>query len=128
MDTTATAVTTIATLCRCGRPSSASAVINGERLCLPCCDLAVKQGIAALDQVPQQPRIVRNPVLASSMIAEMGYDAPTGTVEVLFHGSGGIYRYKGVPAALYNALRAAPSVGRAFHASIRHRRAGERCA
>lgn len=58
------------------------------------------------------PVITRTPV-TSSDLAEVGYDAKTQTLEVLFH-RGGVYRYFAVPPAVYEELMSAPSIGRYF--------------
>ena len=47
----------------------------------------------------------------SSMLYAIGYDQATQALEVVFH-TGGIYRYEGVPQAVYDELMAAPSRGR----------------
>lgn len=60
----------------------------------------------------------RNPV-SSSDLAEVGYDAPTMTLEIAFH-SGGVYQYFDVPESVYQALISADSVGRFFHANVRN--------
>jgi len=46
----------------------------------------------------------------SSMIYAVGYDAATSTLDVVFHNTG-VYRYSGVPKALYEGLLAAESKG-----------------
>ena len=59
----------------------------------------------------------RTPV-ASSVIARLGYDQDTETLEVEFH-TGRIYRYVGVPPSVYEALLNAESLGRYFNERIR---------
>jgi hypothetical protein len=57
------------------------------------------------------------PIQGSSNVAATGHDAKSNTMYVQFH-SGSVYSYPGRTAAEYEALRAAPSVGKhlnAFH-------------
>jgi hypothetical protein len=54
----------------------------------------------------------------SSNIAEVGYDASTGTLELLFH-NGRLYQYFDVPAAVHEELLQAPSPGQYFYQNIR---------
>lgn len=54
----------------------------------------------------------------SSSIAEIGYEAGTQTLEVEFN-NGGIYRYFGVPASVYDAFISCDSKGRFFNENIR---------
>lgn len=56
----------------------------------------------------------------SSSIAEVGYDPASSTLEVVFR-EGGVYRYFGVPAAVFSEFMAADSKGRYFVAEIRNR-------
>lgn len=51
------------------------------------------------------------PVLSSN-VAAIGFDARTSTLFVRFHNGARVYRYRGVPAAVYQAFLAAPSKGR----------------
>jgi hypothetical protein len=62
-------------------------------------------------------RMIRQPV-TSSNIREVGYDAASQTLEILFH-SGAVYQYSGVPDSVYRALMEAASHGSYFHTSIR---------
>ena len=55
--------------------------------------------------------------VASSTVAAIGYDATTKALEVEFR-NGSLYRYADVPAKVYEAVVAAPSVGRALHALV----------
>ena len=55
----------------------------------------------------------------SSMIASIGYDQSTGTVEVEFHSNGEIWQYFDVPEITYNEVPAAGSIGKAFIALIK---------
>lgn len=56
--------------------------------------------------------------VSSSNVAEVGYDAETGTLEVAFH-NGRIYQYFGVPLQVYEGLLATGSKGTFFHENIR---------
>jgi hypothetical protein len=51
------------------------------------------------------------PVLSSN-VAAVGYDAKSSTLVVRFHDGGRVYRYGGVPVAVYREFLAAPSKGR----------------
>ncbi len=55
----------------------------------------------------------------SSMIASIGYDQSSGTVEVEFRSSGQAWQYYDVPESTYNDVRAAGSLGKAFNAMIK---------
>ena len=72
----------------------------------------------------QVGRIAREPV-ASSSIAAFGYDEASRILEVEFP-NGSVYRYFGVPASVYGAMKEAASVGMFFHAMIRNRFASQR--
>jgi hypothetical protein len=61
--------------------------------------------------------ITRQPV-SSSNIAEVGFDEPTQTLEVLFVG-GRLYSYAHVPRAVFDALMEAPSIGSYFATAIK---------
>jgi len=54
----------------------------------------------------------------SSDLAEVGYDANSMTLEVLFQ-SGGLYQYFDVPEAVYVELMTSSSLGRFFNANIK---------
>jgi hypothetical protein len=56
----------------------------------------------------------------STVIAAVDYSADLARLEVTFH-SGRVYRYFLVPASIYAALRAAPSIGAYFNQNIRNR-------
>jgi hypothetical protein len=56
--------------------------------------------------------------VASSNIAEIGYDPESQTLEILFHG-GRLYRYYNVPQFHFERLIEAASVGGYFNAEIR---------
>jgi hypothetical protein len=58
--------------------------------------------------------------VVSSDLKSAGYDPATRTLEIEFH-SGGVYQYSGVSEWVYQALMAAPSHGRYFHANIKGR-------
>lgn len=64
----------------------------------------------------------RTPV-TSSVIAGIGYDAVTSTLEVEFC-SGRVYRYFRVPPAVVDALRRANSVGGYFNRVVKPRYRG----
>lgn len=66
----------------------------------------------------------RQPV-SSSNIASIGHEGSTDILEVEFHKSG-VYRFFNVPAAVYDALMAAPSHGVFFNANIKGQFAYER--
>lgn len=55
--------------------------------------------------------------ISSSMMASVGYDALTRTLEIEFV-RGGVYQYLDVPAPVHEALIATPSKGRFFQARI----------
>jgi len=57
--------------------------------------------------------------VTSSDLSQVGYDPNTKQLEVVFH-SGGAYLYSGVSPAEYQNLIHAGSVGRYFHAYIKH--------
>lgn len=59
----------------------------------------------------------RDPV-DSSVLAALGYEETTSTLEVEFR-SGRVYHYYAVPPSVYRALLSAPSHGRFFNNSIR---------
>jgi hypothetical protein len=54
----------------------------------------------------------------SSNIAAIGYDATTATLRVQFR-SQGVWDYKDVPEDRWEALKAAESHGKHFHAEIK---------
>lgn len=56
----------------------------------------------------------------SSMIASVGYDEGTGTVEIEFRSNGQIWQYYDVPETTYNEFRGVGSLGKAFHAIIKN--------
>ena len=57
--------------------------------------------------------------VASSNIAEIGYDPERRELRVLFT-NGGLYRYLDVPEVEFNKLKSATSVGRYFANSIKN--------
>ena len=56
--------------------------------------------------------------VSSSNIAEIGYDEPTGTLEILFH-SEALYQYFDVPVLVYEEFVAASSHGKYLNANIK---------
>ena len=64
----------------------------------------------------------RKPV-ASTVLAEVGYDEPSGVLEVQFR-SGRVYRYFQVPRTAYRALMKAESIGGYFNREIKTRYRG----
>ena len=61
----------------------------------------------------------------SSTISHVGYDKASSTLTIRFT-HGGTYNYPGVPESAYEALLAAESIGKHFHANIRNQYAGRR--
>jgi hypothetical protein len=61
----------------------------------------------------------RDPV-DSSMIASIGYDQPSSTMEIEFRSDGQVWQYFDVPEITYNEIRAAGSLGKAFHVLVKH--------
>jgi hypothetical protein len=57
--------------------------------------------------------------VGSSMIASIGYDQSSGTVEVEYRSNGQVWQYYDVPESTYNDVRAAGSLGKAFNAMIK---------
>ena len=56
----------------------------------------------------------------SSMIASIGYEQSSGTVEVEFRSNRQIWQYYDVPEFTYNEVRAASSLGKVFNAMIKN--------
>lgn len=56
--------------------------------------------------------------VSSSSISEVGYDATTNTLEIMFS-DGRVYQYFDVPVGAYEALMLAGSIGQHFHREIR---------
>lgn len=54
----------------------------------------------------------------SSSVTSMGHDPATNTMHVEFK-SGGTYAYSDVPPEKFEALQAAPSIGKHLHAHIK---------
>lgn len=52
-------------------------------------------------------------------IAIVGYEPETSTLEIAFR-IGGVYRYSGVPAEVYQGLLKAPSQGLYFDRHVKH--------
>jgi hypothetical protein len=61
---------------------------------------------------------MRRKRVASSVIAEIGYDDTHGLLEVEFH-NGRKYYYLSVPSNVYESLMAADSIGGYFNEKIR---------
>ena len=61
---------------------------------------------------------MRRKRVASSVIAEIGYDDEHGLLEVAFH-NGRTYYYLSVPIHVYDALMAADSIGGYFNENVR---------
>ena len=61
----------------------------------------------------------RTPV-NSSMIASIGYDQSSGTLEVEFNTGGAIWEYYDVPENMWHEFQSASSIGKYFHANIRN--------
>ena len=57
--------------------------------------------------------------VGSSMIASIGYDQSSCTMEVEYRSNGQVWQYYDVPEITYNELRAAASLGIAFNAMIK---------
>lgn len=58
-------------------------------------------------------------VTDSSLVAAVGYDAPTQTLDVEFHNSAPGYRYEKVPATLAWEFIASPSKGQFYNSRIK---------
>ncbi len=58
--------------------------------------------------------------VGSSMIASIGYDQSSGTVEVEYRSNGQVWQYYDVPEITYNEVRTAGSLGKAFNAMIKN--------
>ena len=58
--------------------------------------------------------------VTSSVIASIGYDPATNTMDVEFR-TGRLYRFFGITRAVHKALISADSIGRHFNAEIRNR-------
>lgn len=58
--------------------------------------------------------------VGSSNLAEVGYNATSQTLEVMFQ-DGSIYQYYNVPQPIYDALMAAPSKGKFLYSQIKDR-------
>ena len=56
--------------------------------------------------------------VTSSSISEIGYDATSSTLEIMFADSR-IYQYFDVPESVYRELLGAGSIGQFFHREIR---------
>lgn len=58
--------------------------------------------------------------VSSTNIESIGYDPETNCLFVRFH-DGSLYRYSGVPEALYHGIMSAPSHGRYLNQHIKDR-------
>ena len=58
--------------------------------------------------------------LSSSVISRIAYDEEEGALSIWFRETGR-YIYSGVPKAIYDGLRSAPSAGRYFNQWIKRR-------
>lgn len=63
--------------------------------------------------------------VASSNLRSVGYDQPSGTLEVEFV-SGSIYQYYGVPQNMYEQMMSAPSKGQFLNTYIKNQYAYSR--
>ena len=61
--------------------------------------------------------MIRQPVTSTNLVA-VGFDPGSNTLEVEFHNAR-IYRYRGVPQAVFESLKEAESKGRYFNSKIR---------
>ncbi len=58
--------------------------------------------------------------VTSSMIASVGYEDESGTLEIEFN-KGGVYQYAGVQRGEYDGLMGAESHGKYFLANVKNR-------
>jgi hypothetical protein len=61
---------------------------------------------------------MRRRVVTSASVRSVGYDLPTGTLELEFV-NGSIYQYYEVPQPTYAGLLAAPSIGNYVNTQIK---------
>lgn len=54
----------------------------------------------------------------SSMIASLGYESDTSTLEVEFN-SGAVWQYYDVPESIYHEMMNSGSLGKFFHSNIK---------
>jgi hypothetical protein len=71
-----------------------------------------------MSNIPRQP-------VVSSDIASVGYDEPSGTLEIEFHATG-VYRYFSVPKTIHDGLLSTPSPGKFFLQHIKGKFAWEK--
>lgn len=64
-------------------------------------------------------KLLRKHVISSNL-KSVGYDSTTDILEIEFK-NGGIYRYSGIPARVYDELMSSSSHGRYFHKNIREK-------
>ena len=58
--------------------------------------------------------------IRSTNIKEVGYDAQSGTLEIMFSDLA-VYQYFGVPESIHDGLVSATSAGQYFHRMIREK-------
>ena len=56
--------------------------------------------------------------VSSSMIASIGYDNATATLEIEFKGAGGVWQYYDFPESSYHEMMST-SHGKYFHANVK---------
>jgi len=66
----------------------------------------------------QTPGIALFPV-ASDQLAAAGYDEPSHTLAIQFHGNERTYRYHNVPLGIWDGFQKAENVGKYFAGSIK---------
>jgi hypothetical protein len=69
---------------------------------------------------PNKPAAVQMTRVKSSNVEQIGYEAETKTLHVIFQG-GGHYTYHKVDPKLYEQLTKAPSIGAFLHQNIKGR-------
>lgn len=55
----------------------------------------------------------------SSMLSHVGYDPVSRTLAARFNASNYVHHYQDVPQDVFNAIQAAPSIGKAFNEHVR---------
>lgn len=78
---------------------------------------AFRDEIVKLAAAPARKVLEHIPVMSSN-VKSVGYDKPSKTLEVAFHGSG-LYSYSNVPAPIFRRFMRAKSKGKAFNRLIR---------
>jgi DNA helicase HerA-like ATPase len=79
---------------------------------------AVPTLVAAQTETGEEHAAVQRVPVASTNVASIGYDPPTQTLEVEFHG-GRVYQYFDVPVQVYEGFMSAPSKGQFLQQSIK---------